>query len=252
MISKFAVLLFLISAGACPGFGLRQVVGNVHDPHHRPIANAEVTLRAAHSAFVQSSSTNQDGEFAFVSIPLGDYTITIAAPGFGTAQQQLTVASGSSDIFHFQLAVATVEQSTRVTAQPEITNTDSATPSTLVSREDIAHTPGAGRTNSIAMITDYVPGAYMTHDMLHMRGGHQLSWLIDGVPIPTPTSPATSAHRSTLRISTISKPSAAATTPTSATAPTASSTSSRAPASSATAKANSSPPPATSTRPTTS
>ena len=34
------------------------------------------------------------------------------------------------------------------------------------------------------MITDYVPGAYMTHDMLHMRGGHQTSWLIDGVSIP--------------------------------------------------------------------
>ena len=34
------------------------------------------------------------------------------------------------------------------------------------------------------MITDYVPGAYMTHDMLHMRGGHQTSWLIDGVAIP--------------------------------------------------------------------
>ena len=34
------------------------------------------------------------------------------------------------------------------------------------------------------MITDYVPGAYMTHDMLHMRGGHQTGWLIDGVAIP--------------------------------------------------------------------
>ena len=34
------------------------------------------------------------------------------------------------------------------------------------------------------MITDFVPGAYMTHDMLHMRGGHQTSWLIDGVDIP--------------------------------------------------------------------
>ena len=34
------------------------------------------------------------------------------------------------------------------------------------------------------MITDYTPGAYVTHDMLHMRGGHQVDWLIDGVPIP--------------------------------------------------------------------
>jgi hypothetical protein len=29
-----------------------------------------------------------------------------------------------------------------------------------------------------------VPAAYVTHDMLHMRGGHQVEWLIDGVPIP--------------------------------------------------------------------
>jgi len=36
----------------------------------------------------------------------------------------------------------------------------------------------------MAMITDYVPGAYMTHDMLHMRGGHQVAWLLDGVELP--------------------------------------------------------------------
>jgi hypothetical protein len=34
------------------------------------------------------------------------------------------------------------------------------------------------------MITDYVPGAWMTHDQLHIRGGHQVTWAIDGVPIP--------------------------------------------------------------------
>src|SRR5260370_19330155 len=34
------------------------------------------------------------------------------------------------------------------------------------------------------MITNYVPGAYFTHDQLHIRGGHQASWLIDGVSIP--------------------------------------------------------------------
>ena len=34
------------------------------------------------------------------------------------------------------------------------------------------------------MITDFVPGAYVTHDQLHIRGGHQTSWLVDGVPVP--------------------------------------------------------------------
>jgi hypothetical protein len=61
---------------------------------------------------------------------------------------------------------------------------DSVTPTSLVNRQDIQETPGADRTNALEMITDYTPAAYVTHDMLHMRGGHQVDWLIDGVPIP--------------------------------------------------------------------
>ncbi len=191
LISRFAAALSLFCAALClltvPSayanvFG--RVQGIVHDPGHRPISGAQVTLQAAHSAFVQKATTNHDGEFSFASIPLGDYSITIAASGFTTMQQQIVVASGSSDILHFQLTINTVQQTTHVTAQPEVTTPDSATPATLISRAEIARTPGADRTNSLAMITDYVPGAYMTHDMLHMRGGHQLSWLIDGVPLP--------------------------------------------------------------------
>src|SRR4029077_294005 len=53
-----------------------------------------------------------------------------------------------------------------------------------LNREEIARTPGANQTNSLAIITDFVPGAYMVHDQLHVRGGHQVSWLVDGVPVP--------------------------------------------------------------------
>jgi hypothetical protein len=70
---------------------------------------------------------------------------------------------------------------------PETTveaTTETVTPTTMLSREDIQLTPGADRTNGMEMITDYVPAAYVTHDMLHMRGGHQVEWLVDGVPIP--------------------------------------------------------------------
>src|SRR5262249_57529332 len=28
------------------------------------------------------------------------------------------------------------------------------------------------------------PGAYVVHDQLHVRGGHQVTWAIDGVPVP--------------------------------------------------------------------
>jgi hypothetical protein len=174
--------LFLSQRVRATVFG--QVEGVVHDPQHRPIPGAQVTLKSATSDTSQSAQTNGDGAFRFTAIPAGDYLITIHQSGFGTLEQQITVASNTSPILHFELSVASVQQSAVVTADTQAANVDSVTPTTLVSREDIARTPGASRTNGFQAITDYVPGSYETHDMLHMRGGHQVSWLIDGVQVP--------------------------------------------------------------------
>jgi hypothetical protein len=161
-----------------------RIQGIVHDPQHRPVTGATVKLQAATSDWSQTTQSNNDGEFSFTAVPVGDYKISVTQAKFETAEQIVTVDSRSSPILHFQLAIATLNQAAVVTGQPEAVTTDSVTPTTLVDREDIAQTPGADRTNSMAMITDYTPGAYVTHDMLHMRGGHQVDWLIDGVPIP--------------------------------------------------------------------
>jgi hypothetical protein len=161
-----------------------RIQGVVHDPQHRPVAGAAVKLQAVTSDYSQTAQANDNGEFSFTSVPVGDYKITVTQPKFETAQQNVTVDSSSSPVVHFQLAIATLSQSTVVVGQAGVANMDSVTPTTLVDREDIAQTPGADRTNSMAMITDYTPGAYVTHDMLHMRGGHQVDWLIDGVPVP--------------------------------------------------------------------
>ena len=178
----YVVVAFPGLAGAATLFG--EVRGIVHDPQHRPISGATVTLHAAHSAFVKTGSTGQDGGFSLPVVPLGEYTIAVSEPGFGTVQQGFTLASDTSPLLHFQLPVGGITEAVLVRSETDVANINSATPTTLVGRAEIAQTPGAERTNSLAMITDYVPGAYMTHDMLHMRGGHQVSWLLDGVEIP--------------------------------------------------------------------
>src|SRR5580693_781520 len=161
-----------------------KIQGVVHDPQHRPIAAASVVLKSSTSAWSQTTQTDQDGGFSFSAVPIGDYVVTVSQSGFELSGQNVTVTSGSAPVLHFQLKVASVNQTTVVSAQAETADVQSVTPTTLVSRNDIAQTPGADRTNSLQMITDYVPGAYYTHDQLHIRGGHQVSWLIDGVPIP--------------------------------------------------------------------
>ncbi len=159
--------------------------GIVHDPQHRPIAGAHIALHAAGSAFVLQASTGPDGAIELTQVPIGVYRIEVSAQGFATITQSITVASGTNPVLHFPLAVESSIQSVLVQGTPASDfATDSVTPTTLITRAEIDQTPGAGRTNGMQMITDYVPGSYMTHDMLHIRGGHQTSWLIDGVSIP--------------------------------------------------------------------
>jgi hypothetical protein len=179
----FIAVCFLLDAMAFATiFG--SVRGVVHDPQHRPIQSVQLTLKAQNSDWTQSQETNDNGEFVFTSVPVGDYTVTATSKGFQQMTQDVVVQSDTSPVLHFQLAIAGVKESVVVPETVGAVTTDSATPTEMVSRTEIQQTPGADRTNGMEMITDYVPASYVTHDMLHMMGGHQVNWLIDGVPIP--------------------------------------------------------------------
>ncbi|HEV2272880.1 MAG TPA: TonB-dependent receptor [Acidobacteriaceae bacterium] len=191
MSARNLLYLLLVALGASAGIStpahatvFGEVQGIVHDPQHRPIAGAHVVLQSKSSALSKSIDTDPDGSFRLQAVPLGAYTLTVSQTGFASLTQSMTLASGTSPVFHFALQVAAIQESVSVSTQTGAVDADSVTPTTTISRAAIAQTPGADRTNGLQMITDYVPGAYMTHDMLHIRGGHQVSWLIDGVEIP--------------------------------------------------------------------
>jgi outer membrane receptor protein involved in Fe transport len=181
---SFLMGLLLMCGGVLLATAVATVRGIVHDAQHRPIADAEVVLKAEHSEFTQTTRTSAGGEFHFDSVPIGEYRITVSKADFGAQEEKLTVFSGTAPILHIELKVAKQAQTVTVTSEAPPAQEESVTPTTLVTREEIALTPGAGQSNSLAMITNYVPGAYYTHDQLHVRGGHQVSWLIDGVSIP--------------------------------------------------------------------
>lgn len=175
-------LLFCAFVSQATVFG--NIRGIVHDPQHRPIVGASVQLKSATSGYSLSTTTDSNGEFSFPAVPFGDYTVTANAEGFSQLQEPITLESGTSPVLHFMLSIPTLSEKTVVTADEAASTVQTVTPTTLVDRQSIQQTPGADSTNSLNMITDFTPGAYTTHDMLHMRGGHQTTWLIDGVPIP--------------------------------------------------------------------
>ncbi len=176
-----ALLLFSAIAGATI-FG--SIHGLIHDPQHRPVEDAKVKLQAINSDWSQTAASDHAGEFLFENVPLGEYRVIVEVPGFATEEQKVVLTSGRDAKPHFSLTVAHAAETVEVQDISPSVNPESSTSTNIVSRDSIARTPGGDGANSLAMITDYTPGAYMVHDQLHIRGGHQVSWLLDGVPVP--------------------------------------------------------------------
>ncbi len=175
------LLLFSLAASATI-FG--SVHGLIHDPQHRPVQGATVSLRSTTSDWTQSATSDAAGEFDFESVPLGEYRVRVEMAGFATEEQTFGLTSGRDAKPHFSLVVAHAAATVEVQDLAPSVNPESSTSTNVVSRSTINQTPGADGTNSLTMITNYTPGAYMVHDQLHIRGGHQVSWLLDGVPVP--------------------------------------------------------------------
>jgi hypothetical protein len=178
------LLAIVLSAGTVFATIFGSVRGLIHDPQHRPVSGVTVRLRAASSDFEKSVSSDNEGAFVFGEIPIGEYTVAVESAGFRHEEQKIVLGSGRDVRLHFSLQVAQVAETVEVTDLPVTVNSSSSSTASLISRADIAQTPGADHANSLAMITSNVPSAYVVHDQLHIRGGHQVSWLLDGVPVP--------------------------------------------------------------------
>lgn len=179
-ICLFSAFVSLIATASV----VSTVRGIIHDPEHRPVQSAMVMIKAKNSDWSATVNSDANGEFDFNAVPLGEYIVTVVGTGFGQSHQDVTVISGSQPVLHFALNIAGAKETINVYDTSENVPSDTATPTTIVDRLEIAQTPGASQSNSLAMITNFVPGAYITHDQLHIRGGHQTSWLVDGVPVP--------------------------------------------------------------------
>src|SRR6266852_2743508 len=127
------------------------VSGLIHDPQHRPVQGAQVTLRAASSAWTKTVTSDDAGEFRFDSVPLGEYTVKVELAGFASEEQKLVLSSGREARTHFSLTVAQANETVEVKDTASEINTESSATNTLVSRQQIAQTPGADQTNSLSM-----------------------------------------------------------------------------------------------------
>jgi hypothetical protein len=121
----FLVLLFLTNSSAQTG--TTSVRGAVTDKSHAVVAGAKVTLVNTAQNFSREMETSASGEFEFLALPPGTYTLTIEKEGFTKFEKtdlQLLVNVPTTSNITLQIG-STVTQ-VEVSAQTQTINTTDA------------------------------------------------------------------------------------------------------------------------------
>jgi hypothetical protein len=149
--TRIVLALMSLSLALTPAANAQTVTGSVSgtvvDAGGAIVVGANVQLINDISRQIREYKTNSTGEFEFISIIPGGYSIKIAQPGFKTYEQKnVTISSQERvDLHTIKLTVGDVSTSIQVQSEAAHVATDSSDRSQNVNLAQIADTPVRGR-----------------------------------------------------------------------------------------------------------
>jgi hypothetical protein len=110
-------LIAMLSAPAFAQFELGSASGTVRDQSELPMANATVEVRSLSTNAVRQTVTSEVGEFVFLALPPGQYTLTAKQQGFKERTENFQLAVGQRLSLNISMEVGTSTQNVTVSAE---------------------------------------------------------------------------------------------------------------------------------------
>ncbi|MGZ4824629.1 MAG: TonB-dependent receptor domain-containing protein [Terriglobales bacterium] len=125
------------------------------DPNGLVVKNATVTVRNEARNVERAATANPDGEYQFLSVPPGRYTITVQAPGFAKmVARDVTITIGQKAEVPVTLQIAAVESVINVSTEAEMVETQRSAQTTTIDQIRIEDLPINGRNYINFALTD--------------------------------------------------------------------------------------------------
>lgn len=160
MLSRYSISLFSIlvfTAGAAFAQFTASIQGDVKDPSGAGVAKATVHLVNTATGVAAVATSDDAGNYRFVSLAPGSYKITAEAAGFSKSEADVTLLTEQNLNVPLSLKVGSVSESVIVTSESPVVDTaDSRTQMTIENRA-VAQLPVVGR-NLVTLVT-MAPGA---------------------------------------------------------------------------------------------
>jgi hypothetical protein len=154
------VLLCLLSAALVHAQAVSgTVVGTVTDSSGAVVPSAKITLLETNTNISRSIATNESGNFSFVNVPQGSYTVTIEQQGFRKAtRENVEVTINSTVRVDLQLQPGQISEQITVTAALPDLQTDRTDTGRKIEARQVAELPLTQSRNFQGLV-NLVPGA---------------------------------------------------------------------------------------------
>lgn len=141
-----SVGLILVVVDALLGqTALTSLRGSVTDPSGGVVPNAEVALDNKATGAHMTRTTDSGGEYSFLQLPPGRYTVTVTMAGFGTQSKEAELLVNQPATINFALSVQESTTTVEVSSEAQTINATDATIGNSVDNTTVEALPMEGR-----------------------------------------------------------------------------------------------------------
>jgi hypothetical protein len=149
-------LIAMLSAPAFAQFELGSASGTVRDQSELPMANATVEVRSLSTNAVRQTVTSEVGEFVFLALPPGQYTLTAKQQGFKERTENFQLAVGQRLSLNISMEVGTSTQNVTVSAEAVALETASSDVNNVRTNQQVIDLPLNSR--NFTQLVQLAPG----------------------------------------------------------------------------------------------
>src|SRR5712692_9699515 len=199
LIGSLLMLLVICASPALGQTGTSGISGTVRDVNGAVVPNATVTAKNEATNVSQNQNTTDAGLYAFTSVPVGNYTITVEKSGFKTFKKTGNALEvGTPLTVDAAMEVGQVSETVTVTGGTEQLQTANATIGNVVEQKAIEALPLNGRNPLTLLLLE--PGVVQRSaggagSGVHVNGARDRAYnvTIDGIEanessVPNPVS----------------------------------------------------------------
>ncbi len=167
MLCLAATVLFVVLTYSAPVFAQTQttgaITGVVTDPSNAVVPGAQVVLKDSGRGATQQTRTetrtSATGVYRFFLLTPGNYTVTVSAPGFASAEQSTDVSVGQVSAVNVKLELSAGKQTLVVTEAVTALETENPNITDTITQTQITELPNPG--NDLSYIAQIAAGSTM-------------------------------------------------------------------------------------------